>query len=100
MTDYAKYPYATLQSLGSNLTGISETVSSSSKGSYDVSGLSGDQGDISNALGDFRDEWEASVDKLGESIGGYGELTTQIGDMSQGLDQALADAMNPGATSA
>lgn len=96
MTAFAQYPYAALQSVGSNLNSISEQVESDSKGAVDVDGLGGDQSDIAGAIGDFRDEWKYSVDKLGENIGNFGDLSKQIGEMAGGLDQALADAMRVG----
>src|SRR6476469_3616535 len=42
MTDYAKYPYATLQQVGTKLTGISDALGQSNKGAHDVDGLSDD----------------------------------------------------------
>jgi hypothetical protein len=99
MTDYAQYPTEVLITVGGNLNDISDTLSSSSKGAYEILGFSADQSPINDALGDFKSEWDASVKKLGENIGDFGDLSKQIGQMAADTDQALADAMHPGTTS-
>ena len=96
MTDYAQYPYEALQAVGSNLTTISEQISSQSKNAFEVLGFTADQSRINDALGHFRSEWEASLNKLGENIGGFGDTSTQIGTMSGEFDAQLASSMNPG----
>ncbi|SDO77633.1 hypothetical protein SAMN04515671_1965 [Nakamurella panacisegetis] len=95
-TPHAQYPYAALQSVGANLRGISEQIGSKSKGAFDIAGLTQDQSRINDAIGHFRSEWEASVKKLGENIGGFGELSTQIGTIAAQTDEELAKAMRPG----
>lgn len=96
MTAYAKYPYATLLSVGRQLTSISDELNSHDKGASDVHGLSEDQQSISDGIGDFRDEWDASISKLKENIGNFGTLSTQIGTMVGDADAELAKAMRPG----
>jgi hypothetical protein len=96
MTPYAKYPYATLQSVGGKLTTISDSLSQSNKGASDVNGLSDDQHRIHDAINDYRDEWEQSVRKLGENIGNLGDLSTQVGQMVGQFDDAVAKAIKPG----
>jgi hypothetical protein len=96
MTDYAQYPHEVLTALGGNLTTISDTLGSSSKGSYEIIGFTPDQSPINDALGDFKSEWDASVKKLGENIGDFGDLSKQIGQMAAETDQALAQAMSTG----
>lgn len=96
MTAYAKYPYATLLSVGGKLGTISDQLDTKDKGASDVNGLSGDQQSISDGIGDFRDEWGESIRKLKENIGGFGELSTQIGTMVGDADHELAKAMRPG----
>jgi hypothetical protein len=96
MTDYAQYPHEVLIALGGNLTDISDTLGSSSKGSYEIIGFTQDQAPINDALGDFKSEWDASVKKLGENIGDFGDLSKQIGQMAAQTDEALAQAMSTG----
>jgi hypothetical protein len=94
-TPYAKYPYATLKSIGTKLTGVHNTLSQGDKGAKDVNGLSDDQSDINSHIGDFRGEWDASVKKLQENIGGFGTLSTNIGGMVEGFDADIAKALKP-----
>ena len=95
-TPFAQYPYAALQTVGTNLGEISEQIGSKSKGAFEIIGLTEDQSRINDALGHFRSEWEASVKKLGENIGGFGDLSTQIGTIAAQTDEELAKAMRPG----
>ena len=95
-TPFAQYPYAALQAVGTNLGGISEQIGSKSKGAFEILGFTEDQSRINDALGHFRSEWEASVKKLGENIGGFGDLSTQIGIIAAQTDEELARAMRPG----
>jgi len=94
VTVYAKYPYATLLSVGGQLGTISEQLDSKDKGASSVDGLSGDQQSIADGIGDFRDEWGESIKKLKENIGNFGELSTQIGTMVASADTELAKAMS------
>lgn len=94
-TPYAKYPYATLKAIGSKLTGVHTTLSQGDKGAKDVGGLSDDQSDINHHIGDFRGEWDASVKKLQENIGGFGNLSTSIGGMVESFDAEIAKALRP-----
>lgn len=96
MTDFAQYPYQALQTVGSSLTTISEQISTQSKNAFEVLGFTPDQSRINDALGHFRSEWEASLKKLGENIGGFGETSTQIGTMSAEFDAQLATSLRPG----
>ncbi len=99
MTDFAQYPYEALQAVGSSLATISEQISTKSKNAFEVVGFTPDQSRIDEALGHFRSEWETSLTKLGENIGGFGDVSTQIGTMSGQFDATLATAMNPGGAS-
>ncbi|MET3805634.1 hypothetical protein ABIB25_002638 [Nakamurella sp. UYEF19] len=98
MSDFAQYPYEALQAVGSNLTTISDQIGSKSKNAFEILGFTADQDRINSALGHFRSEWEASVKKLGENIGGFGDTSTQIGSMSAQFDAQLASSMQPGGT--
>lgn len=94
-TPYAKYPFATLTSIGSKLTGVHDDLSKGDKGAKDVAGLSDDQSDINSHIGDFRGEWDASVKKLQENIGNFGSLSTGIGSMVEQFDGDVAKALKP-----
>jgi hypothetical protein len=94
-TPYAKYPYATLTSIGQKLTGVHENLSQGDKGAKDVNGLSDDQAEINSRIGDFRGEWDASVKKLQENIGHFGSLSTGIGQMVEQFDTDVAQALKP-----
>src|ERR1700710_454092 len=96
MSDFAQYPFQALQEVGRAGAGISEEIGSNSRNAFQVDGLTVDQDRISAALDHFRDAWEASLKKLGENIGGLGEISTQIGTMSAEFDGALAQALSPG----
>ena len=100
MSDFAQYPYTALQSVGSNLGNISDQIGSKSKNAFEVDGFTQDQSRINDALGHFRSEWEASVKKLGDNIGGFGDTSTQIGAMAAQTDTELAKAMRPGGSGA
>lgn len=100
MTDFAQYPYEALQAVGTGLTTISEQISTSSRNAFEVVGFTPDQSRIDEALGHFRTEWEASLNKLGENIGGFGDTSTQIGTMIGQFDATLAASMKPGSAPA
>lgn len=98
MSDYAKYPYETLISVGTQLDGIAQDLDSSDKGASDVNGLGGDQSSIADGIHDFRSEWGESIKKLKENIGTFGQLSVQIGQLVAETDQQLAAAMRPAAS--
>ena len=100
MSDFAQYPYEALQAVGTSLTTISEQISAKSKNAFEVLGFTADQSRINDALDHFRSEWEASLKKLGENIGGFGDISAQIGTMSGQFDAALAAGMRPAGASA
>jgi len=96
MSEFAQYPYQALQAVGSNLTGISDQLGSKAKDAFQIAGFTQDQDRINQALGDFQSEWEQSVNKLGENIGGFGDISNRIGTMAAQFDAELAKSMNPG----
>jgi hypothetical protein len=96
MSDFAQYPYEALQAVGGNLTDISEQIGSKSRNAFEIIGFTSDQDRINSALDHFRSEWEASVKKLGDNIGGFGDTSTQIGTMAGQTDAELAEAMSQG----
>ena len=97
MSDYAQYPFQALETVGRDLADIRDRIGSKSTNAFEVHGLAADQARIGAALDHFRSEWAASVKKLAENIGGFGDLSVQIGAMSEQFDDDLARAMRPGA---
>ncbi len=90
------YPYTKLVQIGGDLTDISQKLAADDGAAYDVAGLDDPaQHPIKDAIGDFREEWEASVRKLGKNIGSSGELSTQIGTTVGAFDQQVADGLRP-----
>ncbi|WP_422769939.1 hypothetical protein ACN28C_24860 [Plantactinospora sp. WMMC1484] len=92
---YVQYPYATLMSLGRNLTTLSEQLEADHRGVVDCDGLTDDHADIQNAISDFRDEWKTSLLELMNNIGSWGGLSTAIGQMVSDFDNQTAAALRP-----
>ncbi|MFC7547917.1 hypothetical protein [Plantactinospora sp. GCM10030261] len=92
---YVQYPYATLISLGQNLTHLSERLQESSRGAVDCAGLADDQADIQNAIEGFRDEWKTSLLELTNNIGKWGGLSQAIGKLVAEFDTQVAEALRP-----
>lgn len=93
---YVQYPYATLISLGNNLTTISDKLKEGGPGAQDCHGLDrADHGNIQSAIEGFRDEWKTSLTTLTENIGAWGGLSKQIGQMVADFDGQLANALRP-----
>ena len=72
MTTKSQYPIDVLLSAGTKVTTVSTTLGGEKASAYPADGLGADQSRITGAIDGFRDEWSASVDKLMESIGGFG----------------------------
>ena len=100
MSDFAQYPYELLVGVGTNLQTISDQIGKDSKNAFEIIGFTPDQDRINHALGDYREEWEQSIKKLGDNIGGFGQLSTQIGTMTQQFDAELGKTLRPGGGSA
>ena len=96
MSDYAQYPFQALETVGRELADIRDRIGSKSTTAFEVQGLAADQTQISAALDHFRSEWAPSVQKVAENIGGFGDLSTQIGAMSAQFDKELARSLSPG----
>ncbi|WP_416904810.1 hypothetical protein [Micromonospora echinospora] len=92
---YVQYPYATLVSLGRNLTTLSDKLESDQRGAEDCHGLADDHGDIQNAISDFRGEWKTSLLELTNNIGTWGEISAAIGKMVSDFDTQTAAALRP-----
>jgi hypothetical protein len=93
---YVQYPYATLVSLGQNLTSLSERLQGDHRGAEDCNGLAGDHADIQDAISDFRGEWKTSLLELMTNIGKWGGLSKAIGEMVAQFDAQTAAALRPG----
>ena len=92
---YVQYPYATLVSLGQNLTNLSDKLQGDHRGAEDCDGLSDQQGDIQDAISDFRGEWKSSLLELMTNIGQWGGLSKAIGQLVSDFDNQTASALRP-----
>ncbi|MFF5055889.1 hypothetical protein ACFY1S_22175 [Micromonospora sp. NPDC000663] len=92
---YVQYPYATLVSLGGNLTTLSDQLQTDHRGVVDCAGLTDDHSDIQGAISDFRDEWKTSLLELMNNIGEWGGLSSAIGKMVSDFDTQTAAALRP-----
>jgi hypothetical protein len=93
---YVQYPYATLESLGTNLQNVSTRLTEKEHGASGCDGLGGgDQHRIQDAIDHFRDEWKTSFRKLNEDIDNWGGLSKAIGDMVSQFDAQVAQALAP-----
>ncbi|MEU4474277.1 hypothetical protein [Micromonospora sp. NPDC023888] len=92
---YVQYPYATLVSLGGNLTTLADQLETDHRGVVDCAGLTDDHSDIQGAISDFRDEWKTSLLELMNNIGEWGGLSSAIGKMVSDFDTQTAAALRP-----
>ncbi|MBM7086468.1 hypothetical protein ACN267_04090 [Micromonospora sp. WMMD734] len=92
---YVQYPYATLVSLGGNLTTLGDQLETDHRGVVDCAGLTGDHADIQSSISDFRDEWKTSLLELMNNIGEWGGLSSAIGKMVADFDNQVATALRP-----
>ncbi|MEU8088781.1 hypothetical protein AB0B57_34850 [Micromonospora sp. NPDC049101] len=92
---YVQYPYATLVSLGGNLTTLADQLETDHRGVVDCDGLTDDHSDIQGAISDFRDEWKTSLLELMNNIGEWGGLSSAIGKMVSDFDTQTAAALRP-----
>jgi hypothetical protein len=92
---YVQFPYTTLNWIGQALTSVHSDLGHHDHAAYSVDGLSDHQSHIHSAIDGFRNEWKYSVDKLGENIGSFGELSSQIGTMVGQFDEKAGEAMRP-----
>jgi hypothetical protein len=92
---YVQFPYETLVSLGQNMTLLSDKLQGDQRGAVNCDGLSDQQGDIQDAIEDFRGEWKTSLLELMTNIGKWGGLSEAIGKMVNDFDTQTADALRP-----
>ena len=92
MADGFSVEVGTLRALSGQLTSIGQTVSGAQDGLDGLGdGQTGD-GDLSSAVHHFRDKWEYSLKKIGETAQAVAEKATAAADGYQQTDQAVADA--------
>lgn len=93
---YVQFPYSTLSWIGESLTSVQQDLGHHDHGAYSVDGLSAHQSRIHSAVDGFRDEWKESVQKLGQNIGSFGRISSQIGQLVGEFDEQAAKALRPG----
>jgi uncharacterized protein with HEPN domain len=82
----------TLQALAGQLRSIGETVSGAQGGLGDLGdGQTGDR-DLSSAVHDFKDKWEYSLKKIGETAQAVSEKVKSAGEGYETVDTGVADA--------
>ena len=92
MADGFSVEVGTLRSLSSQLTSIGQTVSGAQDGLDGLGdGQTGD-GELSSAVRHFRDKWEYSLKKIGETAQAVAEKATAAADGYEQTDRAVADA--------
>lgn len=92
MADGFSVEVGTLRALSGELTSIGETVGTAQDGMDGLGdGQTGD-GDLSSAVHHFKDKWEYSLKKIGETAQAVAEKVTAAADGYQQTDQAVADA--------
>lgn len=92
MGDGFSVEVGTLRALSGELTSIGERVSSAQDG---MSGLGDGQtgdGDLTSAVHHFKDKWEYSLKKIGETAQAVSEKVTAAADGYTQVDTAIADA--------
>jgi hypothetical protein len=92
MADGFSVEVGTLRALSGQLTSIGERVSGAQGGLDGLGdGQTGD-GDLSSAVHHFRDKWEYSLKKIGETAQAVAEKATAAADGYEQTDRAVADA--------
>ena len=92
MADGFEVEVGTLRALSTQLTSIGQTVSGAQDGLDGLGeGQTGD-GELSSAVHHFRDRWEHSLKKIGETAQAVAEKTTAAAGGYQQADAAVADA--------
>ena len=92
MADGFSVEVGTLRALARQLTSIGERVSGAQDGLDGLGdGQTGD-GELSSAVHHFRDKWEYSLAKIGETAQAVAEKATAAADGYEQTDLAVADA--------
>ena len=92
MADGFSVEVGTLRALSGQLNATGERVSSTQGGLDGLGdGQTGD-GELSSAVHHFKDKWEYSLKKIGETAQAVAEKATAAADGYQQTDQAVADA--------
>ena len=92
MADGFSVEVAALRALAEQLISIGETVSGADAGLGGLGdGQTGD-GELSAAVHHFRDEWEYSLKKIGETAQAVSEKIKSAGEGYQSVDTGVANA--------
>jgi hypothetical protein len=94
---YYQVPFESLVELGTDLESLSTSLGEDHRGAEDVAGLGrvGSQGDVQDAVSEFRDEWKTSLLELENNISSWGGLTKGIGQLVAEWDAQTAAALRP-----
>jgi len=92
-SSYFSVDLPVLSQLGSRLDEIGTLVGSSAM----FTGVHGAEayGDLTGAVGDFKDDWDNAVSRIQEQVRGWGSKTTALGSLMASHDAALADSLRP-----
>ena len=52
-------------------------------------------GEVTAAVGDFKDDWDNAVARLEEKIGNWGDIVLNAGKVMGDHDRSLADSLRP-----
>ncbi len=92
MADGFEVEVGTLVALSGQLTSIGQTVSGAQDGLEGLGDAQTGDGGLSSAVHHFRDKWEYSLKKIGETAQAVAEKTQAAADGYQQTDAAVADA--------
>lgn len=84
---------STLAALATRLDGIGDQVGSSAL--FTAAHGAEAYGDLTEAVGDFHDDWTNAVARIQEQVRGWGQQTTALGKMMADHDAALGQALSP-----
>ena len=92
MADGFSVEVGTLRALSGQLTSIGERVSGAQDGLDGLGdGQTGD-GELSSAVHHFKDKWEYSLKKIGETAQAVSEKVKSAGEGNETVDTGVADA--------
>jgi len=92
MADGFTVEVGTLQQLSGQLTSIGDTVSGAQDGLDGLGDSQTGDGDLASAVHHFKDKWEYSLKKIGETAQAVAEKTQAAADGYGQTEQAIADA--------
>ena len=92
MADGFSVEVGTLRALAGQLTAIGERVAGAQSGLDGLGDSQTGDGELSSAVHHFRDKWEYSLKKIGETAQGVAEKAVAAADGYEQVDGAVADA--------